>query len=188
MSSLKIVPIGEFADAAVDPSADNFELLADGAARVAAEKSMSWVDAPEGLPVAGMKALKISYRMAAGWKFLRLVPKTAALAQIENTNDRLPGSVGMWIHGDGVVSAARLRFVDSTGQTFQIDGGKIDWKGWRYITFPLSGQKSTFWGGANDAAIHYPIKWDSIFLLDNASRQPVEGEIYLSAPTLIYSY
>jgi hypothetical protein len=34
--------------------------------------------------------------------------------------------------------------------------------------------------------IHYPIKWDSIFLLDNVSRQPVEGEIYLSAPTLIY--
>ena len=42
------------------------------------------------------------------------------------------------------------------------------------------------WGGANDGVIHYPIKWDSIFLLDNVSRQPVEGEIYLSAPTLIY--
>ena len=42
------------------------------------------------------------------------------------------------------------------------------------------------WGGPNDGDIHYPIKWDSIFLLDNVSRQPVEGEIYLSAPTLIY--
>jgi hypothetical protein len=42
------------------------------------------------------------------------------------------------------------------------------------------------WGGANDGVIHDPIKWDTIFLLDNVSRQPVEGEIYLSAPTLIY--
>ena len=29
-------------------------------------------------------------------------------------------------------------------------------------------------------------QWDTIFLLDNVSREPVEGEIYLSAPTLIY--
>jgi hypothetical protein len=183
---LKVVPIGEFADAAVDPSANDFKLIADGNAKVASGQSMSWVDAPEGLPVAGMKALKISYRMGAGWRFLRLVPKTEALAQIENTKDLLPDSVGMWIHGDGGVTVARLRFVDSTGQTFQTDGGKIDWKGWRYITFPLSSQKSASWGGANDGGIHYPIKWDSIFLLDNPSKQPVEGEIYLSAPTLIY--
>lgn len=186
VSVLKAVPVGEFADGAADPAANDFKLVADGDPKVAAEQSMSWVDAPEGLPVAGAKALKISYRMGAGWKFLRLIPRTDAEAQIENTNFRLPTRVGMWIHGDGVVTTARLRFVDSTGQTLQMDGGKIEWKGWRYITFPISGPKSAFWGGANDGAIHYPIKWDSIFLLDNTSRQAIEGEIYLSAPTLIY--
>jgi hypothetical protein len=186
VSTLKAVPVGKIADAAADPAANDFKLVADGDAKVAAEQSMSRVDAPEGLPVAGTKALKISYRMGAGWKFLRLVPRTDAQAQIENTNDLLPSSVGMWIHGDGVVNSARLRFIDSTGQTLQMDGCKIDWKGWRYVTFPISGLQSGFWGGANDGAIHYPIKWDTIFLLDNVSRQPVEGEIYLSAPTLIY--
>jgi len=185
-TSLKVVPVGEFADTTGDPAVSNFKLVADGDAKVAAEQSMSWIDAPEGLPVPGTKALKISYRMGAGWKFLRLVPKTDMLAQIESTNDLQPSSVGMWIHGDGVVITARLRFVDSTGQTLQMDGGKIDWKGWRYVTFPISGLQSAFWGGANDGAVHYPIKWDTLFLLDNASRQPVEGEVYLSAPTLIY--
>jgi hypothetical protein len=31
------------------------------------------------------------------------------------------------------------------------------------------------WGGANDGVIHYPITWDSIFLLDNVSKEAVEG-------------
>jgi len=83
----------------------------------------------------------------------------------------------------------RVRFVDASDQTFQPDGPKIDWTGWRFVTFPMQStdeQPLAHWGGENDGKIHYPIKWDSIFLLDNVSRQPVEGEIYLSAPTLIY--
>ena len=98
-------------------------------------------------------------------------------------------TVGLWLCGDGKGCQARIRFVDFTGQTFQPDGPKIDWTGWRYVTFPLrSTEEKTLshWGGADDGVIHYPIKWDSIFLLDNVSREPVDGEIYLSAPTLIY--
>jgi hypothetical protein len=41
-------------------------------------------------------------------------------------------------------------------------------------------------GTAEFRVIHYPIEWDSIFLLDNVSREAVEGEVFLSAPTLIY--
>ncbi|MEI9897254.1 MAG: hypothetical protein WDN28_26180 [Chthoniobacter sp.] len=72
---------------------------------------------------------------------------------------------------------------------FQPDGPKIDWKGWRYVTFPMqptAEKPFAHRGGADDGTIHYPIQWDAIFLLDNVSRQPVEGEIYLSAPTLLY--
>ncbi len=187
LSALKVVPIGRFSETAADPAGD-FKLVADGDGKVGSEQSISWVDAPEGLPVPGTKALKVSYRMDAGWKFLRLAPKTDALARIESTNDRLPSRVGVWIHGDGTgTTSARLRVVDSTGQTFQMDGGKIDWKGWRYITISLSAQKSGGrWGGANDGAMHYPIKWDTIFLLDNTSRQAISGEVYIAAPSLIY--
>jgi hypothetical protein len=97
--------------------------------------------------------------------------------------------LGWWLYGDASGCSTRLRFVDSTGQTFQADGPKIVWKGWRYVTLGLQASDSTslaHWGGANDGTIHYPIKWDAAFLLDNGSRQPLEGEIYLSGPTLIY--
>ena len=100
-----------------------------------------------------------------------------------------PRSYGFWLYGDGKGCQTRIRFADTTGQTFQPDGPKIDWKGWRYVSFPLESHASkalSHWGGANDGTVHYPVKWDAAFLLDNTSRLPIEGEIYLSAPTLIY--
>jgi hypothetical protein len=130
-------------------------------------------------------ALKLVYRFGAGWKFEQTGGVTAA---IESTQGG-PRLFGLWLHGDGKGCQARVRFKDSTGQVFQPDGPKIDWKGWRYVTFPMQSTEEkplTHWGGAKDGVIHYPIEWDAVFLLDNISRQPVEGEIYLSAPTLIY--
>ncbi len=87
--------------------------------------------------------------------------------------------------------AARRAFVSRTGpaRSSSPTAPKLDWKGWRYVTFSMQSTPDkplAHWGGANDEVIRYPIKWDSLFLLDNVSRQPVEGEIYLSAPTLIY--
>jgi hypothetical protein len=82
--------------------------------------------------------------------------------------------------------AARMRFLDSTAQFFQSSGPKIDWLGWRQVTFPMrtAGQHLEHWDGDDDGVIHYPIELDSILVLDNAARTPVEGSIYLSAPTL----
>src|SRR5436305_2912278 len=119
LTSLKVVPVGEFSEAADHPATNDFKLVFDGDAKVDAEQTLSFVDAPEGLPVPGAKALKISYRMDAGWKFIRLAPLTAAVAKIEERRDFNPTQLGLWIHSDGVVAAARLRFADCTGQVFQ---------------------------------------------------------------------
>ena len=65
--------------------------------------------------------------------------------------------------------------------------GRIDWHGWRYVTFPLQpsdDSRLAHWEGANDGQVHPPTTWESCFLLDNVSRQPLEGALYLAAPTL----
>ena len=157
----------------------------DGDAHIAS-KRIALTKAPDGLPGAGETALKLGYHtVGAGWKFFRITPQPSAPIPIRGG----PEKFGLWIHGDGKGCATRIRFVDTTGQTFQPDGPRINWSGWRYVTFPMKSNEDAplhHWGGANDGVIHYPIKWDTIFLLDNVSREPVEGEIYLSAPTLIY--
>ena len=82
---------------------------------------------------------------------------------------------------------ARMRFTDATGQNFQPDGGRVTWQGWRYVTFPLTGGPDLgHWGGANDGTIHYPIRLDTLFLLDNVSRQKTEGTLDIAAPVLVY--
>ena len=170
----------------------DFRTAADGDAAVSASHTLQEGLPEDGPPLSQTSALKLQYAFGAGWKFLRMMPKEAKIANVEREAGIppiSPSGFACWLHGDGKGCQARVRFTDSTGQTFQPDGPKIDWKGWRYVTFPMRPPEAkplAHWGGANDGQVHYPIQWDSIFLLDNASRQPVEGEIYLSAPTLIY--
>jgi len=161
---------------------DTYKIVADGDAKVASEQTLSGAASPEGLPVLGTGSLKITYRFEPGWKFIRVVPQNDTAKKIEGQ----PKALGLWIYGDGEGNLARLRFVDATGQTFQPSGPAITWKGWRYVTFPFDSASSGHWGGAADGVIHYPIAWDSLFLLDNPTRAKTQGELYITAPTLIY--
>ena len=150
--------------------------------------------------MSGPPSVGLRYRFGAGWKFIRIEPKDAAARKIEGE----PGAFGIWVHGDGQGGTPCIRLRDATGQTHQVRGEPVSWKGWRYLTFPLrpaaeSGQTMIplpdagaeqrvswgHWGGANDGEVHLPIGWDSLFLLDG-NRRAMEGEIFLSAPTLVY--
>jgi polysaccharide biosynthesis protein PslG len=162
-----------------------YGLYADGDAKVASHQTLAAETPRDQPPYVDGNSFKIAYDFAPGWKFLELTRSEIPWPEIAG----VPEKLGWWIHGDAGGCQPRVRFKDKTGQVFQPSGPKIDWKGWRYVTFPMrvteDGQLS-HWGGANDGAIHYPIRWDSLFLLDNVSRQAAKGEIFISAPTLIY--
>jgi len=166
------------------PASDEVRLtiVPDGDARVGSEQSLSVAEPPEGAPRPGMRCYRLTYRFDPGWKFLRVVTAQGRALSIEGK----PTAAAVWIWGDGSRNIPRLRFVDSTNQTFQPDGDPIDWKGWRYVVFPMDGTRSGRWGGADDGVIHYPIRWDSMFLLD--SRGELSGEIYFAGLTLIYEH
>jgi hypothetical protein len=166
-------------------------VTADGDAKVKSEQSVAPASAGDPKSPAGGEVLKLTYAMETGWKYLEVVrhEPIPPLPQPGADAERLqPKALGLWVHGDGNGCTARLRFSDSTGQTFQPDGARIDWKGWRYLTFSLEateGKTLAHWGGANDGTIHYPIHWNSLFLLDG-NRAQVKGEIFLAAPLLLY--
>jgi hypothetical protein len=46
-------------------------------------------------------------------------------------------------------------------------------------------EATSYWGGANDGVVHYPIRWDTVFLLDG-TRIATSGVVYFSSP-IIYS-
>ncbi len=177
--TLRFTPFETFAAYPIGapPPASDYQIVPDGDPKVKSDIGETVVEAPAGLPGAAGHALQIAYRFDPGWKFLRLA-----------RNTELPGApeaFGMWVYGDGSGDALRMRFTDATGQTFQPDGGNVDWKGWRYLSFPLQGDVGGHWGGANDGTIHYPIRLDTPFLVDSPDRRGGRGSLYLADLTLI---
>jgi hypothetical protein len=159
-----------------------WQVVPDGDPKVASTQSVTVAALPAGPSSPGGSGLKIAYRMDKGWKFIRLVPQTDDLKRI----DGRPKAVAVWVYGDGSQNALRLRFVDSSGQTFQPDGPRLARKGWHFATFPLDGTSAGHWGGRNDGAVHYPIRWDSLLLIDSTRRATGPLDVFVGSPVLIY--
>jgi hypothetical protein len=156
-------------------------VVPDGDAKIASQQSIATSSGPESLPGLGSPIVKVDYQCDAGWKFFRIVPAKSGAREITGE----PCGFGIWVCGDGQNASPRLRIVDATGQTFQPMADAIDWTGWRYIEFDFHAPCG-HWGGANDGVMHFPIHWDTLFLIDNVSRQKNEGTLYLALPALIY--
>ncbi len=156
-------------------------VLPDGDAKVPSEQTLSVVAAP-GPDAPAEAAVDLKYRFASGWKFVCVRTPADSERGIEGK----PKAMGAWVHGDGQANQCRARFVDATNQTFQPDGETISWTGWRWVVFPMDGSRSGRWGGADDGVIHYPIRWDSLFLLDSPGGRATQGQLLIAGPTLIY--
>lgn len=174
----------DFAAGALNGKTTAYKLQPDGDAKVVSEQSLSVDVPPESSPAPGMGVLKISYnKPRPGWKFWQVQPTTPDLQKIEGK----PKALGLWVHGDASGASQRIRFTDSTGQTFQSGTENIIWTGWNYVEFLMTAdsREISHWGGAKDGVIHYPIHWDAIYLIDRDSKQPAEGTVYISGATLI---
>jgi hypothetical protein len=166
------------------------KLVADGDAKVASQQQAESAHPDSSPPPASGPCLRLRYQFSAGWKFLRLATSAPVRMRFDDwpadDDKSFPKGFGLWIYGDGKGCAARLRFTDSSGQasnrTVPESIGKAGATS-DSLCSPQATSPSPTGAGPTTAR---SIKWDSIFLLDNPSRQPVDGEIYLSAPTLLY--
>jgi hypothetical protein len=143
---------------------------ADGDGKVKSSEGVDVVEAPAGSPVDG-KVVRLTYEMERGWKFEQVMPGGGEGRKIEGR----PAAVGMWVYGDGAGCQVRVRFADAGGQTFQADGPRVDWRGWRWVSVPMRGSMAHW--GTGDGEVRYPVRWDTLLLLDNVSRERVTGEI-----------
>ncbi|MCX5685644.1 MAG: hypothetical protein NT049_18455, partial [Planctomycetota bacterium] len=168
----RLTPVADFSRYTSETLAAAWQIVPDGDAKVASTQTISLAAPPDGPPAPGVACLKIAYAFEAGWKFARLVPRTDELKKIAGE----PRVLGLWVYGDGSGNRLRLRIMDSTGQTFQPGGEKVDWRGWRYVEIPTAAfSHSDHWGGANDGTVHYPIRWDTLLLVDSSRNQKTQG-------------
>lgn len=150
--------------------------------------------APEAPPTLRGPVMKLDYSFTAAEKNSTTKPAaevvTLTIGPPANKPNlaALPGkprTVSMWVYGDGQSNGVCARTCDATGQIFQ-PASAITWKGWQLLTLPLDDNGVWHYAGAKDGQIHYPIKWNSLFLLDSAGRATRKGTIYLASPTVLW--
>lgn len=163
------------------PPTGNFALEPDGDPKVRSRLAVTVENAPPGLPGAPRKALRVEYQFDAGWKFLRLAPRGQKHEPLAGE----PTAFGLWAFGDESGDVFNIRYIDSSGQTFQTTAGAIDWKGWRFVQFSLEPQDASHWGGDNNGVIHYPIALDTVALIDSHDRRGGGGRVWITDLTLM---
>ncbi|MCL2625042.1 MAG: hypothetical protein FWD31_15380, partial [Planctomycetaceae bacterium] len=152
LSQQGICPIDDFAKYDTNTLDANWGIFPDGDRNVESEQTLA---------VGENGSLSVTYRFGEGWKFLRLAPKNAELAKIEGQ----PQSLAVRVKADGSGNTIRLRYSDSQGQTFQVNGERMTEAGMQLFSFDLTGKEATsHWGGPNDGVIHYPIAFDSLII------------------------
>lgn len=156
-----------------------------------------------GKPASQTPCLKLEYRAGKGRTIVRVVGEARPIATVpldSGVRQSHANALGLWIYGDGQGGVPGIRVTDATGQLFQYSGEPIDWTGWRFVTFRFptaqasqdcacdgANENPAWWGGENDGAAHYPLRWDTAFLLDVEAKSEIAGAIYLSGPTLLFS-
>lgn len=173
----RFVIVESFADGRPGETVMKYGVRAEGDAKVAGEGKLTFVKAPEGAPED--ICARLDYSFGAGWKYLCV--SQSARIPIEGR----PRCARMWIKGDGA-GVARLRLEDAGKEIFQPDYGTLDFSEWRCLEADLTGAHCGHWGGKNTGRIEYPIKWETLFLLDNVGHREAKGTIYLGPVMLCY--
>ena len=121
----------------------------------------------------------LDYHFDPGWKFLNV----RATGDLSKPLAGMIETVGMWIFGDGCGHELRMRYQDSTGQTFQPTYGPMDWRGWKYITRPITGTEH-HWGGSETGRVKLPVTIHTLLVVDSAGGKGGTGQIKIG-PVLV---
>lgn len=168
-----------FADGKPGETVARYNTALGGDDAVKGEAKLTYAESPQWGP--GPVCARLEYKLEPGWKFVQIVPKSAAA---------IPGKpVGakIWIKGQKDGSPARLRYRGADNQTFQPTYGTLDSRQWQILGTRLTGDGVVFWGGPADGVVRYPLAWDSLLIMDKpGSKDDYAGEVFIGPIMLCY--
>jgi hypothetical protein len=178
MAARRYSIVETFAEGKIGDIVLKYAVTLDGDPKVPAEAKLTYCKAPGGAPVD--VCAKLDYSFSSGWRFVKIA-QGMPLPISEK-----PLYAKVWVKGDGGNGGGRLRFNDAGGQTFQPDFGPLNFTDWRCLQADMSGRSAGHRGGANDGRVAYPLKWDTLFLVDNVGAAESKGSIYIGPAMLYY--
>jgi hypothetical protein len=131
---------------------------------------------PGGLP-AGSSVLQIDYSTGTGSKYFNLQAWNDPTMNVYRSTNGL--SVGMWVYGDqsNVELSTVLR--DQTEQRFKLFGPRVNWLGWRWVTFAFGKSPMEFWGGANNGVPQGNVRMYTPLVID-PKLAPTSGHLQVA--------
>jgi aryl-phospho-beta-D-glucosidase BglC (GH1 family) len=161
----------------------NWRVSMDGPIKAPSAASAAAVDIPQPFTQTDLKTmLQISHRTGIGWRSVHLTPPIAL-----NMIPGKPKAIGFWLFGKQTQDSLNCSFIDSTNQHFTPIYGPVSWSGWKFVTLPLNGENTLYFGGANDGNVYYPIRWENIFSLDLAEQFPsLDNRLYVTGFVYLY--
>ncbi len=92
-----------------------------------------------------------------------------------------PGSLGVWLYGDGSGHALNVWLRDSQGEVLQYRLGPVGSSGWNYVSAPLGGtvDPANIISGQANGQLDFPVSLTAIVLDDDPNTATGSGAIYL---------
>ncbi len=92
--------------------------------------------------------------------------------------------LGVWVYGDGSAHQIKVWLRDSQGEVFQFRLGPAGWRGWHFISTPLSDQvPHDIISSVQNGHLDFPVRLTSIVLDDDPDSASGSGTIYLDDMT-----
>jgi hypothetical protein len=92
-----------------------------------------------------------------------------------------PGSLGLWLYGDGSGHALNVWLRDSQNEVLQFRIGPVGASGWNYVSTPLTGQvdPGNIISGQANGQLDFPVSLTALVLDDDPNTSIGSGVIYL---------
>lgn len=86
-----------------------------------------------------------------------------------------PSEFRCFVYGDGSNQSLRLRLSDASGECFQYNLCKLDFKGWRQVSCNIA-RNDGHWGGNGNGKVDLPLTFDS--LLVDSDIEPFVSDVF----------
>lgn len=103
---------------------------------------------------------------------------------LSNVPAGVPAGLKAQVYGDASGHRLTLRLIDSTGESFVVNTGTVNWSGWREVVV-REPEKWSHFGGNNDGRFDSPVRGITI-AIDQTAGGPPSGAWYFDDLTLLY--
>jgi hypothetical protein len=135
-------------------------------------------EAPAGLPFGDAKAMTFTYQFGTKSQFATLQLKT------KKTLAGKPYKMTVWVYGDNSKAVLQMRVRDNDKTYHQTAGQKVDWYGWRQVSFNMVDGFAVNLEGTGSPLVALPVTLHQNLIISQTNSSVGSGKLYFANMTV----